>query len=84
MSDNPPFKVGDNIRLSIRGKGLAELNIGATIRHITGVRDKEGYKYICGVRFALETRALAADIEKLAAAIQRIHIRELSEKNLCS
>lgn len=81
LVDPPPFSIGENIKFTVRGKSLGKgLVIGANIRHITKVRDKKGYKNICGVQFDLETRFLAAEIERLAAAIQRLHLRELSEK----
>lgn len=75
-----PFTVGDMIHFGVQVQGVTNLDICGSIRHISKIRDRHGYKNICGVQFDLETRSLAAEIEKLAAAIQRLQLRELAEK----
>jgi hypothetical protein len=74
------FEVGRVVNLSVMVEGHDTQHVCGNIRNITKVRHSKGYKNICGVQFDLETRALAADLEKLAAAIQRLHLRELAEK----
>ncbi len=74
------FEIGEKIRFNVHVSGIADLEIGGTIRQTRRVRDIKGYKNICGVQFDLESRSLAAKIEQLAAAIQRLQLREISEK----
>ncbi len=78
--DHPPFQINQTIKFSIKVSGITDLEVVANVRHITKARDKNGLKVICGVQFDLETRALAADLEKMAAAVQRLHLREIAER----
>jgi hypothetical protein len=79
-ADKSPYEVGENIKFSVRVKDSNELTICGSVRRITKVRNKQGIKNICGIKFDLETRALAANVEQLTAAIQRLQLRELAEK----
>lgn len=79
-SEQQPFDLGQMIHFSIQVPDINSLEVRGHIRHISKVRDTKGYKNICGVQFDLETRFLAAEIEKVAAAIQRLQLRELAEK----
>lgn len=79
-SEQQPFEIGEMIYFSIQVPDINTLEVRGHIRHISKVRDKKGYKNICGVQFDLETRSLAAEIEKVAAAIQRLQLREIAEK----
>ncbi len=74
------FEIGETIRFTVHVSGISDLEIGGTIRRTRKVRDIKGYKNICGVQFDLETRSLAEKIERLAAAIQRLQLREIAEK----
>lgn len=76
----PDFKVGETIQFILRVEGINELEVCGTIRHITKARIRKGCKNLCGIQFDLETLSLASELEKVAAAIQRMSIRELSEK----
>ena len=61
--------------------GEMYIKVSSTIRHISKVRDKKGIQYRCGVQFDLPTRSLAANIETIVAAVQRAHLKELSDKS---
>ncbi len=74
------FEVGEEIRFTVKVTGISDLEIGGTIRQTRKVRDIKGYKNICGVQFDLESRSLAAQIEQMAAAIQRLQLREIANK----
>ncbi len=79
-ADHPPFQMSQTIGLTVMVSGVSDLEVSGNVRHVTKARDKKGMKTVCGVQFDLETRALAADLEKIAAAVQRLHLRELSEQ----
>lgn len=80
QSEKSPYEIGDNLKCTVRVKGIGELTVYGSVRRVAKVRQKYSYTNICGIRFDLETRALAAQIEQLAAAIQRLHIRELANR----
>jgi len=67
-----------HIRFFIDGE--LHVKVNATVRHISKVRDKKRIQYRCGVQFDLSTRSLASSIETIVAAVQRAHLKELSEK----
>lgn len=79
-AEQQPFEIGELIHFKVKVEGINNLDLKGNVRHISKVRDKAGYKNICGVQFDLETRALAAEIERLAAAIQRLQLREIAER----
>lgn len=79
-SGQPPFQVGETVGLWIQVADLDALEVQGQIRSISKVRENKGYKNICGVRFDLESRSLAAELEKIAATVQRLHLRELAKK----
>ena len=64
--------------------GMMSARLNGTIRHVSKIRGKKGTEYICGVKFDLVTRALAAKIESIVATVQRAHLKELSDKSLAS
>jgi len=68
-----------NIRFFLDGDMHVKVN--GTVRHVSKVRDKRGIQYRCGVQFDLTTRSLAATIETIVAAVQRAHLKELSDKS---
>ena len=74
------LREGNKIYFMVMVSGDPSMKINGIIRHVSKVRDKRGYKNVCGVQFDLETRSLAAEIERLAAAVQRLQLRELAEK----
>ncbi len=51
-----------------------------TIRQISNARGSKGRVKTCGVQFDLESRSLAMEIERMAASVQRLQLREISEK----
>ncbi len=68
-----------NIRFFLDGE--LHVLVNGTVRHISKVRNKRGIQYCCGVQFDLSTRSLAASIETIVAAVQRAHLKELSDKS---
>lgn len=66
------------VQLTLDGFHLAKVN--STVRHISKIRQKTGIQYRCGVQFDLPTRSIAETIENLVAKVQRIHLKELSDK----
>lgn len=78
-SDHPPFQTGQDLRVTVSVEGIKGLEVSGNVRHVTKARDNSGLKVSVGMQFDLETRALAADLEKLAATIQRLHLRQVSE-----
>ncbi len=74
------FKTGDEICFNIQVPDTEPLEVEGTIRHISNARNNQGFLKICGVQFDLETRSLATDIERIAASVQRLQLREIAEK----
>ncbi len=64
--------------------GMMSARLNGTIRHVSKIRGKKGTEYICGVKFDLITRAVAAKIESIVATVQRAHLKELSDKSMAS
>jgi hypothetical protein len=64
--------------------GMMSARLNGTIRHVSKIRGKKGTEYICGVKFDLITRAVAAKIESIVATVQRAHLKELSDKSTAS
>jgi hypothetical protein len=64
--------------------GMMSVRLGGNIRHVSKIRGKKGTEYICGAKFDLVTRALAANIESIVATVQRAHLKELSDKSTAS
>lgn len=65
------------IQLEYNNHALVKLT--ANIRHISKVRGGRGINYLCGVRFDLETRTIASEIESIVAQVQRAHLKKLSD-----
>ncbi len=81
IPDNEPsFVVGDQLHLGVKVEGCGDLSLNGMVRRIVPLRRFNSFNYICGVQFDLETMAMATDVERLVAAIQRLHLRELAEK----
>jgi hypothetical protein len=74
------FDVGDNISFEVQVPGLNNLELEGIVRHISNARGSKGVMKLCGVQFDLETRALATEIERMAASVQRLQLREIAEK----
>lgn len=79
-TSKPPFEVGETISFAVHVPGIDNLELTGVVRHISDVRDSKGKKIICGLQFDLETRSLAAQIERLTATIQRLQLREIAER----
>jgi hypothetical protein len=73
------FVVDEERAMEIIINGVMELRVQGTIRHISKIRGKKGTEYLCGVKADLVTRALAARLEEIVAAVQRAHLRELAQ-----
>ncbi len=80
LNDASSFVVGEEISMEVKVPGVNDLALSGTIRHISRTRSLKGYQNICGVQFDLKTRSIAADIERLVAAIQRLQLREISNR----
>lgn len=78
--DFADLQIDQSLSLAIKVHSLSELQVNGNVRHITKVRDKKGYITTCGIQFDLESRALAADLENITATVQRLYLREISEK----
>lgn len=74
------YSVGQLLIATTKVAGRKDLVVNGMVRNLVKVREKSGYRYLCGIQIDLETRALATELEKLAAHVQRIHLRELAEK----
>lgn len=55
------------------------VSVSVNIKHLSKVRSKEGTNHLCGVKFDLETRTIASEIESIVAKVQRAHLKKLSE-----
>ena len=75
------FREDESINIRFFLDGDLHVKVNGTVRHISKVRDRRGIQYTCGVQFDLSTRSLAATIETIVAAVQRAHLKELSDKS---
>ncbi len=75
------LRIGRKFEIEILAPKHKPIKVVCDIRHISKVRDKKIIQYRCGVRFDLTSRSLANDIERLMTKVQRIHLKELSEKS---
>lgn len=73
------FIVDEERSMEIIINDVMQLRVQGTIRHISKIRGKQGTEYLCGVKADLVTRALAARLEEIVAAVQRAHLRELAQ-----
>lgn len=73
------FTVDEKRDMEIIINDVMELRVQGAIRHISKIRGKKGTEYIVGVQADLVTRALAARLEEIVAAVQRAHLRELAQ-----
>ncbi len=78
------FKVDENRTLEFIIDGMMVVRLNGNIRHVSKIRGKKGTEYVCGVKFDLVTRALAAKIEGIVASVQRAHLKELYDKSVAS
>ena len=78
--NDAPYEGGETLRFTVHVEDVGELSVAGIVRRLSKVRTRQGYAHICGVQFDLETRALATEIEALSAAVQRLHLRELSKR----
>jgi len=75
------FREDETCRLELYLDGELHVKVNAKIRHISKIRNKKSIQYCCGVQFDLPTRSLATTIEIIVAAVQRAHLKELSDKS---
>ncbi len=73
------FKMDETRTIDFVMNGMMTTQVKGVVRHISRVRGKKGTEFICGVRFDLVTRALAAEIESLVATVQRAHLKEMAK-----
>lgn len=77
------FFVIDEVRtMQIIIADVLMVNLKGNVRHITKIRGKKGTEFSCGIKADLVTRALAAQLEKIVATVQRAHLREIAELSL--
>ncbi len=67
------------LKLFIEDKEVAYLS--CSVRHLARIRKNTGVQYLCGINFDLGSRANARAVESTVAAVQRAHLKELSEKS---
>lgn len=80
LSNERQLEEGNKLTLCIEVPGTKTLEINGIIRHLSKARASKGTMVLCGIQFDLESRSLATDVEKMAAAIQRLQLREIAEK----
>lgn len=73
------FTVDEKRVMEIIINDVLELRLDGTVRHVSKIRGKKGTEYMVGIKADLATRAMAARLEEIVAAVQRAHLRELSE-----
>lgn len=78
------FRIDEKRSMEIVIGNIQTVRINGLVRHISKIRGKKGTEYICGIHADLETRAVAAQLEGVVAAVQRAHLRELSELSMTS
>ena len=78
------FRVDETRTLEFIEDGMMAARINGKIRHLSKIRGKKGTEYICGVKFDLVTRAVAAKVESIVATVQRAHLKELSDKSVAN
>lgn len=78
------FLVNETRTFEFIQDGMMVVRLNGNIRHLSKIRGKKGTEYICGVKFDLVTRALSEKIGTIVAAVQRAHLKELSDKSLAS
>lgn len=77
MGKDTQLKTDDKLSFEIVSGDMITLTVNAVVRHVTRLRDAKGLQYVFGVQLDLESRALAAEVEKTVAGIQRARLREL-------
>ena len=75
------FREDETCKIHFYLDGDLHVKVQAKIRHISKIRNKKSIQYCCGVQFDLPTRSLATTIEIIVAAVQRAHLKELSDKS---
>lgn len=75
------FREDETCQFELYLDGQLHVKVNGKIRHISKIRNKRSIQYCCGVQFDLPTRSLATTIEIIVAAVQRAHLKELSEKS---
>lgn len=75
------FREDETINIHFYLDGHLHVKVNAKVRHLSKIRSKKTIQYCCGVQFDLPTRSLASTIEIIVAAVQRAHLKELSDKS---
>ncbi len=75
------LEIDEKRRFEIRIPGSEPFVVTGTIRHLSKVREKSIIQYICGLKFDIESRAMAMRIEGIVATVQRSYLRELATKS---
>lgn len=73
------FVIDEKRSMEIVINDVMEIRLQGSVRHISKIRGKQGTEYMCGVQADLPTRAVAARLEEIVAAVQRAHLRELGD-----
>jgi len=73
------FRVDETRTFEFIQDDMLLVRLTGTIRHVSKIRGKNGTEYVAGLQFDLVTRALAAEVERIVASVQRAHLKELSD-----
>lgn len=75
------FQEDEKCEIQFFLEGELHVKVNVKICHLSKIRNKRSIQYCCGVQFDLPTRSLASTIEIIVAAVQRAHLKELSDKS---
>ena len=71
--------MSENKTIKIIYENHVLVKLACNIQHLSKVRGKDGTYHLCGVKFDLETRDIASEIESIVAQVQRAHLKKLSD-----
>ncbi len=75
------MEVDDKRRIMISIPGLEPFQVTCSICHLSKVREKRVIQYLCGLKFDLESRAMAKKVEGIVAMVQREYLKNLAAKS---
>ena len=73
------FRLDETRTVELVLDGMMLVRANGSVRHISKIRGKKGTEFLCGIKFDLVTRAVAAKVEAVVAQVQRAHLKELSD-----
>ncbi len=72
------FKVDETRTFEFMQEGMLLVRLSGIVRHVSKIRGRKGTEYVCGMKFDLITRTVAGKVEAIVAAVQRAHLKEIS------